>query len=103
MYRVFIPIFLVMLGLGISGAALAGEEASYPEEAGERLAEGLKETVEGSLQVPAEMLDAAEENPAEAVTLAPIKGAKETVLQTTEGAIETATFLIPDSSEDVSE
>ena len=100
MHRVFILILIVMLGLGAAGSVLAGEEkANLAEKAGDQLAEGLKETVEGSVQIPAEMAEAAKDNPVKAVTVAPIEGAKETVLQTTEGAIHTATFFIPDSNQ----
>ena len=100
MHRVFILILIMMLGLGVAGSVLADEKkANLAEKAGEQLAEGLKETAEGSVQVPAEMLETAKESPIEAVTIAPIKGAKETALETTEGAIRTATFLIPESTQ----
>ena len=69
------------------------------DSAKERFGQGLKETVTGAVQVPAEMIKTAKENPVKAVTLAPIQGAKETALQTTEGAIRTATFPIPASTE----
>jgi len=98
MLKKFILVWVGILALGITGLALAEEEAGYMEHAGEELVEGIEDTLTGSLQVPAEMLEAAEENPVEAVTVAPIKGAKETVLQTTEGAIRTGTFFLPEDS-----
>ncbi|MFH1857374.1 MAG: hypothetical protein ABH845_00505 [Candidatus Omnitrophota bacterium] len=65
------------------------------ESVGQQLKEGLKETVEGTVQVPVEMYETAKESPAKAVTIAPIKGAKETVQQTTEGAVKAATSILP--------
>lgn len=101
MYRVLIVMLIAMLGVGMTSAVAEEEKESFAENAGEKLVEGLEQTVEGSVQIPAEMAEAAKEgNLAEAVTLAPIEGAKETALQTTEGAIRTATFLIPDSAKE---
>ncbi|MBI4437311.1 MAG: hypothetical protein HY590_07865 [Candidatus Omnitrophica bacterium] len=65
---------------------------------GERFGEGLKETALGAVQVPVEMAEAAKENPAKAITIAPIEGAKKTILQTTEGSLETATSFVPEES-----
>ena len=62
---------------------------------GGRFGEGLKETVTGVVQMPAEMAETAKENPAKAVTIAPIEGAKKSALQTTKGALEAATSFVP--------
>lgn len=89
MHRVFMPLFVLMFGIGWIGASFAEEAGTNAvEKAGERLAEGLQETVVGSVQIPAEMVETGKENPLEAVTVAPIEGAKETALQTTTSTSE---------------
>jgi len=93
-----ILMFVVVFGLAFTG--LASAEKSAGEKVAGELIGGLKETLVGSVQIPVEMYETAKENPAEAVTLAPIRGAKKTALQTTEGVLQTGTFILPPYEEE---
>lgn len=68
------------------------------ESAGNKLAEGIKDTATSPARVPEEMVQAGrEQNPVVAVTLGPVRGAEATSRQATEGAIRTGFFYIPNS------
>jgi putative exosortase-associated protein (TIGR04073 family) len=69
---------------------------SYPEAAGDKLAEGVGDAATGWTETPKEMVETSKEtNPIEGVTVGTIKGAGKTVVKTTEGAVKAATFYAP--------
>jgi len=73
------------------------ESQNLPIE--QRLGQGIQKSATGWTEVPKEIYETVKENPAEAVTLAPIRGAREATSETVEGGLQTGTFFVPESSQ----
>ncbi len=68
--------------------------------AGNKLAEGIKDTAISPARVPQEMVQTGkEQNPLVGVTLGSVRGAEEASRQATEGAIRTGFFYVPSSEQ----
>ncbi|MFA5068752.1 MAG: exosortase system-associated protein, TIGR04073 family [Candidatus Omnitrophota bacterium] len=87
--RIFSPFVLIML-LALPGLA--------QQDPGEKLVQGVEDTLTGWTDLPQEIVETAQEtNAVEGVTTGVIKGAGEAVIQTVEGVVETATFYSAES------
>ena len=93
MRKVLVAMLAVMVGFAVAGLSYADDKVTA---AGNKLAEGIKDTAASPARVPEEIYQTGkEQNPLVAVTLGPVKGAEATSRQATEGAIRTGFFYIP--------
>ena len=97
MRKVLVMTLALLMVFAVAGVSTAENKI---ESAGNKLAEGIKDTATSPVRVPEEIVQTGkEQNPLAAVTLGPVRGAEETSRQATEGAIRTGFFLVPTPSE----
>ncbi|MFH1867474.1 MAG: exosortase system-associated protein, TIGR04073 family [Candidatus Omnitrophota bacterium] len=90
-------LFIGVLAIAFMAAYAVCGFAQEAENAGEKLADGVKDTATGWTEVPKEMVETSEEtNVVEGVTVGTIKGAGKAVVKTAKGVVKAATFIVPD-------
>ena len=93
MRRALVVMLALMVVVSVAGIASAEDNLAT---AGNKLAEGVKETAISPARVPQEMVETGkEQNPLIGVTLGSVRGAEATSRQATEGAIRTGFFYVP--------